>query len=107
MPAEQFIFVGFEVTDGIAAGFEACEERDKVFLSDPTYLEVVEIDDRRYVGKRIASGAARDRLEDTARSVVSLLSRIDDSFSLNPTDATLIAAEELKRPSSSGVIGVE
>jgi len=93
MAAEQLIFVGFEVTDEISAALEDCREADRVFFEDPTYLEIAEIDDRRLIGKRLGTGIAADRLEDTARSVVSLLSRISPGITIKPSQAELIAGE--------------
>jgi len=94
MPAEQLIFVGFEVSDEMAADFDSCRERDRVYLENPAHLEVATIDGRKYVGKRVSSGAAQDRLEDTARSVVSLLARVCGGAALDPSRAMLIAVEE-------------
>ena len=93
MAAEQIIFVGFEVTDEIAAAMEECREADRVFFEDPTYLEIAEIEDRKLIGKRLGTGIAGDRLEDTARSVVSLLSRISPGIEIRPDRAELIAGE--------------
>ena len=101
MAAEQLIFVGFEVSEEIAAALDACREADRAFFEDPTYLEIAEIEERRYIGKRLKSGSAGDRLEDTARSVVSLLSRIDPELRLSPGAALLVAGEIEPRPEPS------
>jgi hypothetical protein len=94
MPAEQLIFVGFEVTEQLAAGLEECHERDRVYLDDPIHLETAVVDGCRFIGKRISSGAAYDRLEDTARSVVSLIARVSGEIDLDPSRAVLLALEE-------------
>lgn len=94
MSAEQLIFVGFELGDDLQACLESCRERDKVFFEDPTYLEVVDVEDRRLIGKRIDTGAAQDRLEDAARSVVSLLARICPTVEIKTSDAALVALED-------------
>jgi hypothetical protein len=107
MPSQQFIFVGFEVTGEMSAAFDNCPERDRAYLDDPAYLEIARIDGRKYVGKRIDSGAARDRLEDTARSVVSLLARVCGGMRLDPVEAALIASEEQRDPSAPAVVGVD
>lgn len=107
MPSQQFIFVGFEVTGEMSAAFENCPERDRAYIEDPTYLEIARIDGEKYVGKRIASGTARDRLEDTARSVVSLLARVCGGVRLDPIDAVLIAIEERQDPTGQAVVGVD
>ena len=106
MPAEQLIFVGFEVTDEMQADFGNCRERDRVYLDDPVHLEVTTIDGRKYVGKRVKSGAPRDRLEDTARSVVSLINRICGDTGLKPGKAVLIAIEEQQQPTGSAILDV-
>lgn len=93
MAAEQFIFVGFEMSDEIAVAMDQCRETDRVFFEDPTYLEIAAVDGRRLIGKRLKSGAPGDRLEDTARSVVSLLSRIKPGLQLAPDRAELLAGE--------------
>jgi hypothetical protein len=104
MPADQLIFVGFEVTDEMEADFDHCKGRDRVYLDDPQHLEVRTIDGRKYVGKRVKSGAAQDRLEDTARSVVSLIARVCGDATLKPGQAVLIAVEEEQQPTSSAVL---
>jgi len=94
MPSAQFIFVGFELDASLTDRIAACGESDRVFMENPTYLETLSVGDRRYVGKRIEVGAPRDRLEDTVRSVISLLTRLVPGFSVDPGDARLIAVEE-------------
>lgn len=93
MAAEPLIFVGFELTPSLRQAFEECPERHRVYLDDPQYLETVTIDERQFVGKSVKNGAAVDRLEDVARNVVSLISRIDASRPLSPRDALIVAAE--------------
>ena len=101
MNSEQLIFVGFEVTRKVSDLIEACEDRDKVYLDDPTFLETVAIDGRQYLGKRVKDGVAIDRIEDTARSVVSLLMRVNREWSLNPSQALVLAVEEGDSPQES------
>jgi len=93
MPADQFIFVGFPVDGTLEECLSVCAERDRVFRDDPTYLERVEVDGTSYIGKRADSGIQHDRLEDTARSVTSLLGRICGGTSLDPSEIRLIAIE--------------
>jgi len=94
MPSEQFIFIGFELDAALVERIAACGESDRVFMENPTYLEALGIGDRRYVGKRIEAGASSDHLEDTVRSVISLLARLIPGFTVAPGDARLIAVEE-------------
>jgi len=94
MPSEQFIFVGFELDTALMERIAACGESDRVFMENPTYLEALGVGDRRYVGKRIEVGAPSDRLEDTVRSVISLLTRLIPGFTIDPSDARLVAVEE-------------
>jgi len=94
MPAEQFIFVGFELDAALVERIAACGESDRVFMENPTYLETLAVGDHRYVGKRIEVGAPSDRLEDTIRSVISLLVRLIPGFTADPGDARLVAIEE-------------
>jgi hypothetical protein len=94
MPAEQFIFVGFELDAALTERIGACGESDRVFMENPTYLETLDVGDHRYVGKRIEVGVPADRLDDTVRSVISLLARLIPGFSIDPGDARLIAVEE-------------
>ena len=104
MPAEQLIFVGFEVNDEMEIDFGNCKDSDRVYLDDPAHLEATTIDGRKYVGKRIKSGVARDRLEDTARSVVSLINRICGDSGLKPNQAILIAIDEQQQPADSSLL---
>jgi len=94
MPAEQTIFVGVTLDGEVRASMDSCKESDRVFFEDPTYLEIVDLEDGEYIGKRLGNSVAPDRLEDTARSVVSILNRIcgDDKF--NPTLIDILAIEE-------------
>ena len=94
MPAEQFIFVGFELDAALMERIAACGESDRVFMENPTYLETLAVDDHRYVGKRTEVGAPSDRLDDTVRSVISLLARLIPDFTIDPGDARLVAIEE-------------
>ena len=94
MSSDHFIFVGFERTGQVDTLLDACEERDRVYLDDPTYLECVAVDGRRFWGKRVKDGAAIDRIEDTARSVVSLLSRVNTRWTLGPNAALVLAVED-------------
>ena len=94
MPSEQFIFVGFELDAALAERIGACGESDRVFMENPTYLETLAVDDRRYVGKRIEVGVPSDRLDDTVRSVISLLARLIPGFTIDPGDARIVAVEE-------------
>ena len=93
MSSDHLIFVGFELTDVVKALFDACADRDRIYLEDPTFLEIVDIDNQQYVGKRVKDGAAIDRIEDTARSVVSLLSRINSEWSQSASEAMVMAVE--------------
>jgi hypothetical protein len=97
MPAEQFIFVGFELDAALAARLAECGESDRVFMENVTYLETVEAAGLKYLGKRVEVGSPADRLEDTARSVISLLARIIPGFTAQPANARLVAVEE-QRP---------
>jgi hypothetical protein len=94
MNSEHFIFVGFELTEKVNGLLEACSERDRIYLKDPAYLEVVSIDNKRFVGKRVKGGMAIDRIEDAARSVVSLLVRVNPNWEYNSSQALVIAVEE-------------
>ena len=94
MGAEQLIFVGFELTEKVSVLIDACADRDRVYLDDPTFLESVTIDGKPYLGKRVKDGIAIDRIEDTARSVVSLLTRVNDEWSSGADKALVLAVEE-------------
>jgi hypothetical protein len=94
MSSDQFIFVGFERTGQVDTLLSACEERDLIYLADPMYLESIHVNGKRYVGKRIKDSAAIDRIEDTARSVVSLLGRVNAKWSLKPDSALVMAVED-------------
>ena len=91
MNSQHLIFVGFELTSQVVRLFKGCADRDRVYLDDPAYLETITIENRRYVGKRIKDGAALDRIEDTARSVVSLLTRVNSEWDKG-SDAALVMA---------------
>ena len=95
MPSAQFIFVGFELDASLTQRIAACGESDRVFMEDPTYLETVGMGGRRYVGKRVETGVPRDQLEDTVRSVISLLARLVPDYAVDPGEARLIAFEEM------------
>ncbi len=108
MAAEQLIFVGFEVTPQLRQAFEDCPERNRVYLDDPQYLETVTIDEQQFVGKSVKNSVAVDRLEDVARNVVSLLSRVGSRHRVVARDALIIAAEKLSpAPSEQLVEGAE
>lgn len=94
MSSDHFIFVGFERTEPVNTLMEACAERDRVYMDDISYLECIRVDDRHFIGKRIKDGAALDRIEDTARSVVSLLSRVNPKWALLPDAALILALED-------------
>ena len=61
-----------------------------MYLDDPVHLQRVAIDGRSLIGKKVENGIASDRIEDTARSVVSLLTRIDSEWSLLPKQALIV-----------------
>ena len=94
MPPEQTIFVGITLDDEVRASMDNCKESERVFFEDPTYLEIIDLENGGYIGKRLGNSVAPDRLEDTARSVVSILNKIcrDDRF--NPTAIEILAIEE-------------
>jgi hypothetical protein len=94
MNSTPLIFVGFELTEQVDKHLSDCAKQDKIYLEDPTYLETVTVDGRQFIGKRAKDGIAVDRLEDVARSVVSLLSRVSKSWRQTAGDALIIAAEE-------------
>ncbi len=98
MNTDHLIFVGFELTEKVKTLFEACADRDRIYLEDPSFLEMVSIDDKRYVGKRVKDGTAIDRIEDTARSVVSLLTRVNAEWKSGAGEALVIAVEEGEEP---------
>ena len=106
MNSTPLIFVGFELTEQVDAYLNDCSERDKIYLEDPAYLETVTVDDCRYIGKRAKDGIAVDRLEDVARSVVSLLARVSGNWQQTASEAVIIAAEETvsapEEPSDNG-----
>ncbi|MDJ0762429.1 MAG: hypothetical protein QNJ97_05515 [Myxococcota bacterium] len=93
MTPDRFIFVGFELTDDIKNQIATCPDRDKVYLEDATYLETVVVDGTQYIGKRAEDGIAIDRLEDIARSVVSLLARVCTEWTAGPDKTLILAAE--------------
>jgi hypothetical protein len=98
MPSEQFIFVGFRLEAELAERFATCGESVRVFLTDPIYLETLKLGDGELVGKRIEAGAPGDRLEDTVRSVISVIARVAPGFALEPGDARIVALEERRAP---------
>ena len=89
MEETHLIFVGFELTEKVKELFSDCSDRDRVYLEDPVYLETISLQETEYIGKRIKDGSAIDRIEDTARSVVSLLRRITPRWEMKPMDATV------------------
>ena len=107
MSSDHFIFVGFERSGPLNTLIDGCEERDRIYLEDPMYLDNLLIDGRRFVGKRIKDGAAVDRIEDTARSVVSLLLRVSAKCSLTPDAALVLAVEDDGRTPSIPTNGEE
>jgi len=94
MNLNTIIFVGFELTEEVVERLKECSEQDRVYLEDPGHLETLEIDGRRYIGKRAKDDMSLDRLEDIARSVVSLIFRVSRGWSKSAADALVIAAEE-------------
>lgn len=94
MPSEQFIFVGFRLDATLAELFAACDESVRAFVTDPTYLETLRLSSGELVGKRIEAGAPADRLEDTVRSVMSVIARVAPGFALDPDSAQIVALEE-------------
>jgi len=94
MEESHLIFVGFELTDKVKGLFNDCTDRDRVYLEDPVYLETISLGENEYIGKRIKEGSAIDRIEDTARSVVSLLRRITPRWEMEPADAMVLAIQE-------------
>jgi hypothetical protein len=88
------IFVGFAVTDAMRESFANCSKKNLIYLENSDYLEFVNIDGCEYVGKNVKSAIAADRLEDTARSVVSLLTRVSEDWSQPAIEAIIIAAED-------------
>lgn len=93
MPAEQFIFVGYEVTEVMRAEFAAAPAKHRVYLEDPAFLETAEIEGALYVGKRAEASAAIDHLEDVARNVMSLLGRVAPSAEVKAADALVLGVE--------------
>ena len=93
MNTDHLIFVGFELTEKVTGLLEECSERDHIYLEDPSYLEMVSIDEKRFVGKRVKDGAAIDRIEDTARSVVSLLTRVNPKWAHDASIALVMAVD--------------
>jgi len=73
---------------------ESCKESDRVFFEDSTYLEIIGLENGEYIGKRQGKSVAPDRLEDTARSVVSILNRICGSDRFKPSLIEILAIEE-------------
>jgi len=102
MTSEQLIFVGLELTEDLARALESCRRADRVFPEDEAYLETVEIDGARYLGRRLQSGVGRDRLEDTSRNVVSLVARVSGGLEFSYRNVRLIAVEEEPRDPASG-----
>lgn len=93
MTTEQFIFVGFKLTDERKKQLVDIDHRDRVYLEDPNYLETITIDGQEYVGKRTSGGIAIDRLDDIARNVVSLLNRVSLEWDTPARKALIIACE--------------
>ncbi len=102
MNSKKLVFVGFELTNEINEQLTECSDRDKVYLHDSAFLETVTIDDRKYIGKRAQDSIAVDRLEDTARSVVSLMTRVSKDWTMGANKILIIAAEEAE-PTPKGV----
>ena len=102
MNADQFIFVGFELTDETRDQFVGRDSRDRIYLEDTAYLETLEIGGRSFIGKRTNDAIALDRIEDTARNVVSLLNRVCTNWSKKPGDVLVIAVDD----DGAGTIGV-
>jgi hypothetical protein len=94
MNSTPVIFVGFELTEQVDKLLTDCAQQDKIYLDDPNYLEMVTVDGRKFIGKRAKDGIAVDRLEDVARSVVSLLTRVSKRWRQKAGDALIVAAEE-------------
>ena len=102
MDADQFIFVGFELTNETEDQFVGRDSRDRIYLEDTAYLETLEIDGRSFIGKRTKDAIALDRIEDIARNVVSLLNRVCTSWSKKPDEVLVIAVDD----DGSGTIAV-
>lgn len=87
------IFVGFEIDESIERALAGCREADRVFIEEPTYLQQAVIDGRRYIGKPLRDNAALDHIEDAARNVASLLTRVAPELRLEGRNIRLIAGE--------------
>ncbi len=103
MDSKQHIFVGFELTDAVSEQFVDCSSRDRVYLDDPTFLETIVVDGRKYIGKKANSGIATDRLEDVARSVVSLMSRVSSNWNTSSSEAIILAVDEQDPPGADAL----
>lgn len=90
MPAKHCIFVGFKIDESLQSKLDQCQDSDRVFFEDPTYLEIVNIDGSEYIGKSIEKDSKRDRIQDTSRSVVSLLSRIASGWENSYSQTSII-----------------
>jgi hypothetical protein len=90
MTTNPAIFIGVELTADVEGVLGDCREQDRIYIEDPAYLERMSIDGKNFIGKRLASGASPDRLEDTARNVVSLLTRVGQKRFVSSADVLLL-----------------
>lgn len=94
MPSK-FFFLGFVVDNSLRLQLDDCDDSDKGFLDGPGYLERLTIDGTPYVGRRLEGEAlSLSNVEDSARNVASLISRVAPQWNGSAMKATITALEE-------------
>lgn len=94
MPATKFFFLGFPIDDRLEEGLAQCKPSDKTFLENPKYLEQLSIEGERYVGRRMEDVISAVEVDDAARNVRSLISRLVSGWTTPLSAASLLAVEE-------------
>jgi len=70
-------FVGIPVTSAIQKSLDAASLPFRRYFEGGKFLQVIQIDDRDWLGKAITRGASPDRLDDMKRHVQSVILKID------------------------------
>lgn len=72
-----FLFLGYPLTPSLEAAFKKCNPTVLAFFtSGGLYLEEVQVEERRYVGKKCPSLPSLQELDDLEANVLSLLKKM-------------------------------
>ena len=89
-------FLGLKINSKLYEGLDKSNPCDKYYFQEnnPEFLQIVSVDEHKYIGKFIEQGSELKRIEDICLNITSIIHKLCPDITIS-TDSIRVLATEL------------